>query len=53
MQHCRHIETQSNHVVTGAYILIRAPTEELDNSDNGPKLHAGLVALRLCRDQYC
>ena len=32
MQHCRHIETQYNHVVTGAYILIRAPTEELDNS---------------------
>ena len=35
MQHCRHIETQTNHVITGAYILIRAPTEELDNSEYG------------------
>ena len=35
VQHCRHIETQSNNVITGAYILIRAPTEELDNSEYG------------------
>ena len=34
VHHCCHIETQTNHVVTGASILIRAPTEELDNSEN-------------------
>ena len=43
MQHCPHNETQSNHVVTGAYILIRAPTEELDNSV--------LVSCWFCRAQ--